>query len=590
MVSGLTVGVHQAQRRGDSELIRLAERGGQEIEDYAERSVVMLRMLSQHPSLSAEARRCESVEAEMSTKDDLVTRQAQFALGLLQSLSPGRIGEVCLIANDGRELARVVHGNVARREDLSPDESLNGFFAPTLRTKSGFVFEASPYVSPDTGDLVVSYSMRLPGFPGPGVRGPNDPAVVHFEVSLDSFWQRLGERSMRSWIIDGNTGHTLADSRFPVRASAPDGPHVHGEPQQDNDHRFTGIAFRVQSATDRVGKHGVVSIDGQRYAFRAASPDVNGPNSWIVAVASEGSVEWYSGFGFLDAATIVAGLGLIAMGFLARGSFLHATSQANTDELTGLANRRALRRDLLRLVENGPGNTDGVTAALLFLDLDRFKEVNDTFGHLHGDQLLREVAQRLKDAVRREDLVVRLGGDELAIRLSGVSSTSDVAQVTDAIENALGASFLVNEVPVIVSASIGVAFYPADGIDPETLMRRADVAMYQAKELDVATSQYVAESDPYRSDRLELLADLRAAINEGGLTMHYQPVVESATGRVMSVEALARWTHPTRGSIPPSEFITIAESAGLVRSLTDFALRRSLTQLREWVDKGGLRD
>jgi len=251
--------------------------------------------------------------------------------------------------------------------------------------------------------------------------------------------------------------------------------------------------------------------------------------------------------------------------------------QATHDALTDLPNRAQLRDRLARAW------AAGTPPALLLLDLDGFKDVNDTFGHDQGDALLREVARRLRGAVRRGDTVARLGGDEFAVALPGADAAG-AERVARAIRTALDAPFQVGSHVLPIDASVGIALAPAsaDGAALDTLLRHADVAMYAAKRGRLGQQVYDPALDTYSPERLGLIAELRAAIAAGALTLHYQPQVDVRSGRVRGVEALVRWPHPERGLILPDEFIALAEQTGLMAPLTDWVLGEAIRQCGVW--------
>src|SRR5439155_11905036 len=223
------------------------------------------------------------------------------------------------------------------------------------------------------------------------------------------------------------------------------------------------------------------------------------------------------------------------------------------DALTGLPNRMLFARELDAAV------CDGTAAAVLLLDLDRFKEVNDTLGHHNGDLLLQQVGERLRGTLRRTDVIARLGGDEFAVLLPDMQREQAALAAARGIVELLEQPFVIGDMSVDVGASIGIAVAPRDGSDAVTLVQRADVAMYTAKADQSGVEMYLAERDGYSPERLMLVSELRRAVNEHELEVHYQPQVDLADGRVFGVEALVRWFHPARGTIPPDEFISTAE-------------------------------
>jgi diguanylate cyclase (GGDEF)-like protein len=253
--------------------------------------------------------------------------------------------------------------------------------------------------------------------------------------------------------------------------------------------------------------------------------------------------------------------------------------QALHDALTGLPNRTLLYRRAERALR-------GELGAMLLIDLDRFKEVNDTLGHDYGDELLVEVAGRLARAVRRGDTLARLGGDEFAVLLDGLPHRGAVAELAGRLQDALREPFALRGVAIELEASIGVALYPEHGTALGTLLQRADVAMYEAKRGRHGVATYAADRDPYSADRLGLLAELRHAIEHDELVLHYQPKVALRTGAVTGVEALVRWQHPTRGLLGPDQFVPLAERTGAVVDLTRWVVGRALAQQRAWREDG----
>jgi diguanylate cyclase (GGDEF)-like protein/PAS domain S-box-containing protein len=260
------------------------------------------------------------------------------------------------------------------------------------------------------------------------------------------------------------------------------------------------------------------------------------------------------------------------------------TRQAFSDHLTGLPNR-ALLRDRTEQAIRLAGR-HGLVAALLLLDLDRFKEVNDTLGHHHGDLLLQQVAERLRGRLRASDTVARLGGDEFAVLLPNVTGVGDATAVAEKLSAAIEAPFVVDGLTLDVDASIGVAAYPDHGAGANELLQRADVAMYAAKASHVSYVVYDPGMDRHSPRRLGLLGQLRRALAAGELVVHYQPKAEVRSGRVTGAEALVRWQHPEYGLLGPGEFVPLAETTGLIRPLTSYVLEAALRQCRAWLDAG----
>ncbi len=253
--------------------------------------------------------------------------------------------------------------------------------------------------------------------------------------------------------------------------------------------------------------------------------------------------------------------------------------QALHDALTGLPNRLALKQRLDDSLQTA--SVESATAILL-MDLDGFKEVNDTLGHHVGDRLLVEVANRLLAVVRPHDTVARLGGDEFAMVLPDIGSADQAEAVAIAIDQALRAPCQVGEITLDLRGSIGIALSPRDGVDAQALLQRADVAMYRAKAGGGGFSLYHSDNDHHSHRRLALAAELRSTVEQWSMDVHYQPKVDLQTGQPLGVEALARWHHESLGTITPDEFIPVAEQSGLIRSLTVRVIAEALSDLRRW--------
>jgi len=263
---------------------------------------------------------------------------------------------------------------------------------------------------------------------------------------------------------------------------------------------------------------------------------------------------------------------------------LEREQQAYHDALTGLANRKLLISDARQRIERA--DDDNLAVALFLLDLDRFKEINDTLGHQVGDALLQLVGRRLAAVVRPEDTVARLGGDEFAILVTDVAQPGQAMDVAERVRAALAEPFRHDSMSFEIDASIGVALHPDHGQDFETLLQRADVAMYVAKERGTGIEVYSSESDRHSTIRLGMQAELRAALEQGQLELHYQPKADLRTRDIVGVEALLRWRHPERGLVPPDEFIPLAEQTGLMRAVTQFVVDSALAQLAVWWGQG----
>ena len=259
--------------------------------------------------------------------------------------------------------------------------------------------------------------------------------------------------------------------------------------------------------------------------------------------------------------------------------------QATHDSLTSLPNRAALLAHLERALE--PDRSQP-SITLLMLDLCRFKEVNDTLGHNVGDRVLCEVAQRFQQALGERGFIARIGGDEFTVVIDRPHSHETIATVSQALVDNLRTPIDVAGISIEVGVSIGIARFPQDASEAQTLLRHADVAMYAAKRRGTSFEYYDAAHDENSVRKLAIGGELRSAITNGQLELHFQPQVNLRSGMVDSVEALVRWFHPTQGSISPTEFIAIAESTELIRPLTEWTLATALGQVRAWRDRGVL--
>jgi diguanylate cyclase (GGDEF)-like protein/PAS domain S-box-containing protein len=257
---------------------------------------------------------------------------------------------------------------------------------------------------------------------------------------------------------------------------------------------------------------------------------------------------------------------------------------ATHDPLTGLANRRALFGTLASAIAEA--SQRGVELTVLLLDLDRFKELNDTLGHAAGDQLLRELRPRLLDAARDADLIARFGGDEFAVLLPLGAGSEEGERIAALICAAIEKHFVLDGLCLSIRASMGIAVFPHHGSSAEALLQHADVAMYCAKANGAGFEIYNRKRDAHSRERLALLGELPAAIGSGQLVLHYQPKVALASGCISGVEAMLRWEHPRLGLLAPSRFLPLAEQAGLMRELTLETLERALAQCATWRECG----
>ena len=258
---------------------------------------------------------------------------------------------------------------------------------------------------------------------------------------------------------------------------------------------------------------------------------------------------------------------------------------AHHDALTGLANRTLLQQRLGEAMDNAA--QDNTKVAILFIDLDRFKTINDSLGHHIGDTLLKKVAARLTETLRADDTIARLGGDEFMIALPLKQNEAHAGKLASKILESLRPPIRIDGHELFVTPSIGICFYPNDGVTVNALMRNADTAMYQAKANGRNTYCYfTAEMNAAADNYFQIESDLRRAVDRNEFEVHYQPVINLKTGRITSYEALVRWRHPTKGLVGPVQFITVAEESGLIGEIGTIVLRHACSQLRTWIDQG----
>jgi diguanylate cyclase len=275
-------------------------------------------------------------------------------------------------------------------------------------------------------------------------------------------------------------------------------------------------------------------------------------------------------------ATITVLVGMARAGLTVVERLRESHHQAVTDDLTGLGNRRYLLDRLQGSIE--AADEQGTALALLLIDLDGFKELNDTLGHQAGDQVLRQIGPRLRHILRADDTLARLGGDEFAVVLApGDEATASAAGLR--LRAQLERSFEVGGIRVHIDASVGIALFPDHAQDAIGLLQRADVAMYEAKRMRTGHEVYLQSRDRHSRRRLSLVGELHGALEAGQLVLHHQPKADLRTGAVTGVEALVRWEHPERGLLGPSEFLPLVEQSGLTRALTSFVLDRALEEL-----------
>ncbi len=424
---------------------------------------------------------------------------------------------------------------------LADDDVRDGLAPATIARLDAFVARASTSAGLTSVDIWTPRGM---------IAYANDPAVIGRRFPLDAELGRAlrGDAQIR----------VVAGARGPADVQAAD----------------TGEAMEIHVPLMRMGEPRPVGVAEITFDFAPVQTEI-AREKWRLALAICAGLILL--FGFLLSAVAAVSRRL-------RRQVDHNRLLALQDPLTGLPNR-TLFHD--RVAQCGKERRRaGQQAAVMVLDLDRFKEVNDTLGHRTGDLLLVEVSRRLSSRLRQSDTLARLGGDEFAVLLPMVDGVRGVKKVVEGLRAALSAPFVLDGVTLTVEASIGVSLIPEHGVDPDVLIERADVSMYTAKAAKSGHAIYDPVTDNQERDQLTLVGDLRRAIGHGELRLYYQPKAELKTRRIRSVEALVRWQHPERGLLGPDAFIPLAESSGLIRQLTYWVLDEAMRQCRAWAERG----
>jgi diguanylate cyclase (GGDEF)-like protein len=488
------------------------------------------------------------------------------ALGYLEELFPDSIGEACFIDRGGPEVARVVRGDRAGPADLSPDESANPFFKPTFTLRHGQVYQARPYVSPDTKEWVISNSTLLPTADG------SKQAIVHFEITIESFRQQAAlDRQFDIAIVDGRTGAVVIDSRLPQQVGARLG--------RPDDSRFRPLAGQQQPG-------GRLRLGSRPAAYQRARPVTGNANQWYVVAIARTPVGRLYGVGVWPVGLVGAGLLLLAFSGLGsratRRVLVHA---ATTDALTGIGNRRKLLADLHSQLATA---SHARPLLLMLFDLNGFKAYNDNFGHPAGDALLARLGAALQAAMRGRGGAYRLGGDEFCILAAvGPDGTEPTVAAAEAALTEHGDGFS-------ITASYGAVVLPTDSRDPSEALRLVDQRMYANKTSGRRSAdrqskdvllRALYERNPDLAERFQTTARLAAAVSERmGLPGEEQQQLQQAAelhdvGKVAIPDAIlnkpgplnqGEWAFVRRHTLIGERIIgaapALAQAAKLVRS------------------------
>ncbi|MGZ4613202.1 MAG: HD domain-containing phosphohydrolase [Kineosporiaceae bacterium] len=442
----------QARAAQDAGLAHTAQEQAEVLSDYFQRAQALTLLAARNSAFREFYEQPGSRVAKMRGDARLMDK-INDGLGYLETLFPGSIGEACFIDRSGAEVARTVRGVRAILSGLSADESHNPFFAPTFALPIGSVYQARPYVSPDTEEWVISNSTPL------DTPGGSKPAIIHFEVTLESFRAaaaRTGQYTID--VVDAQTGHVIFDSRYPQVVGGPLG--------QPGDTRFAALTHSAQ-------RTGPLTVDGRPAAFQHLGRRPGNANDWIVVAVAPTPASLLYGIGPLSIGLVVAAVLLVALAglfdLLARRELVSA---AMTDALTGLGNRRLLMRDLRIQLRSASLRRP---LALMLFDLNGFKSYNDAYGHTAGDDLLTRLGRTLDAAVASRGRAYRLGGDEFCVLATvdhdGVDPT--VAAATAALTEH-GSGFTID-------ASYGFILLPSETQDASEALRLVDQRMYAQK-------------------------------------------------------------------------------------------------------------
>jgi diguanylate cyclase (GGDEF)-like protein len=495
-------------------------------------------------------------------------KHSEDALSYLESLYVGRIGEACLINDRGVELARSVNGKIAPTDELSETESETNFFRPTFSRRVGETYHSAPYHSPDTNSWVIAHSSMLPFT-------RNARAFVHFELTLQTLADRLHAKALSEQIdlqiLDRQTGDVVID----------DNGNVYPFLDLKSGLRTVKPQPEYQWLLQDKDEVGGTTKGKTRYFVASPSADPNNENDWIIVASAPIETSPFRSLSGTPMWLAMAGIAALLVGaFASRLYIRYLLRAANSDPLTGLANRRKMTDTLAALRESND------LYGAVIIDLDRFKEVNDVYGHEVGDELLVAVGKRLFEQLPSSDLVCRLGGDEFAVLLQTRKTAEELLEQVRSIHSQLLAPYCVGSLRLDLEASVGLAIGSTMELSGAELLHRADQAMFTAKQLRLGVEVFRLGHESAGQRQLVLLGELRSAIELHELVVFFQPKMSFADGEIHSMEALVRWQHPTKGLLQPSAFIEFAEQTSLIRPLTLEVIELTLQQIRKWLDKG----